>query len=177
MNSADRRRLLHVVDSIDRIDTYCVGGRASFNEDPRTQDAVLYCITVIGEALVALTPGSYQLLASLPGLSTVGCRSPPFTGMSISTTSTPAAVARRANILRVGLPRPDSYSEIVRVETPDSLARRVWVSPARSRSSRTMLTAHNYRNTGAGSRPLCCSPSPDSICRWIRRVPLNSPSD
>lgn len=66
MNSADRRRLLHVVDYIDRIDAYCVGGRALFDDDPRTQDAVLYCLTVIGEALGALTPGSYQLLASLP---------------------------------------------------------------------------------------------------------------
>ncbi len=66
MNSADRRRLLHVVDYIHRIDAYCVGDRASFDDDPRTQDAVLYCLTVIGEALGALTPGSYQLLASLP---------------------------------------------------------------------------------------------------------------
>lgn len=66
MNSADRRRLLHVIDYIDRIDSYCVGGRTSFDDDPRTQDAVLYGLTVIGEALGALTPESYQLLASLP---------------------------------------------------------------------------------------------------------------
>ena len=66
MNCADRRRLLHIVDYIDRIDAYCVGGRASFDDDPRTQDAVLYCLTVIGEALGALTPESYQRLASLP---------------------------------------------------------------------------------------------------------------
>ncbi len=66
MNSADRRRLLHVVDFIDRIDTYCASGRASFDDDPRTQDAVLYCLTVIGEALGALTPESYRLLGSLP---------------------------------------------------------------------------------------------------------------
>jgi uncharacterized protein with HEPN domain len=66
VNSADRRRLLHVVDYIDRIDAYCAGGRPAFDDDPRTQDAVLYGLTVIGEALGALTPESYQLLGSLP---------------------------------------------------------------------------------------------------------------
>ena len=66
MKVSDRRRLLHVVEHIDRIDGYCAAGREVFDEDSRTQDAVLYCLTVIGEALGAMTPEGYGQLASLP---------------------------------------------------------------------------------------------------------------
>lgn len=66
MNPADHRRLLHVRDYLDRIDAYTAEGRTAFDKDPRTQDAVLYCLTVIGEALGALSPESYALLESLP---------------------------------------------------------------------------------------------------------------
>ena len=66
MKRADRRRLAHVLDQIDRIDAYCRDGRDAFDRDLRTQDAVLYRLTVIGEALGALTPETYRLLASLP---------------------------------------------------------------------------------------------------------------
>jgi len=66
MSTADRRRLAHVVDQIDRIDDYCGEGRAMFDRDTRTQDAVLHCLAVIGEALGALSPETYRRLESLP---------------------------------------------------------------------------------------------------------------
>ena len=66
MNQPDLRRLNHVLDHIDRIESYTNRGRPDLDEDPRTQDAVLYCLTVIGEALGALTPDTYRLLESLP---------------------------------------------------------------------------------------------------------------
>ena len=39
---------------------------AGLNGEARTQDAVLHCLTVIGEALGVLTPGMYRQLESLP---------------------------------------------------------------------------------------------------------------
>lgn len=65
MNAADRRRLVHVLDAVDRIERYCDTGRASL-EDDKTRDAVLRCLTVIGEALGALSDGTYRRLPSLP---------------------------------------------------------------------------------------------------------------
>lgn len=66
MSKPDVRRLKHVLEHIDRIESYSRKGRADLGEDPRTQDAVLYCLTVIGEALGALTPDTYRMLESLP---------------------------------------------------------------------------------------------------------------
>ena len=66
MNTAARRRMIHVLDHIDRIDDYCREGSAVFVRDRRTQDAVLHCLTVIGEALGALSLEAYRLLGSLP---------------------------------------------------------------------------------------------------------------
>ncbi len=65
MTPADRRRLDHVLDAINRVDRYTAEGRTSLNHD-ETLDAVLHCLTVVGEALGALTPDAYAKLASLP---------------------------------------------------------------------------------------------------------------
>lgn len=65
MNTADRRRLLHVLDAVDRTHRYCKAGRSSLDDD-KTRDAVLRCLTVIGEALGALTDETYRDLPSLP---------------------------------------------------------------------------------------------------------------
>ena len=65
MTPADRRRLLHAVDAIGRIDRYCTGGRPAL-DDAMTQDAVLRCLTVIGEALSALSDETLARLESLP---------------------------------------------------------------------------------------------------------------
>lgn len=65
MNTADRRRLLHVLDAIDRTNRYCKTGRSSLDDD-KTRDAVLRCLTVTGEALGALSDETYRHLSSLP---------------------------------------------------------------------------------------------------------------
>ena len=65
MKTADRRRLLQVLDAIDRTHRYCDTGRSSLDDD-KTRDAVLRCLTVIGEALGALTDETYRHLPSLP---------------------------------------------------------------------------------------------------------------
>lgn len=65
MTPADRRRLLHVLDAIDRTNRYSSEGRASLDND-MTSDAVLRCLTVIGEALGSLSDETYHRLPSLP---------------------------------------------------------------------------------------------------------------
>ena len=61
----DVTRLGHLVDTCDRIARYTAGGRASLN-DERTYDAVLRCLTIIGEALGALSDEAYARLGSVP---------------------------------------------------------------------------------------------------------------
>ena len=47
----DRVYLLHVRDAIERIKSYTAGGRAAFFADPKTQDAVVRNLEIIGEAV------------------------------------------------------------------------------------------------------------------------------
>ncbi|WP_062384520.1 HepT-like ribonuclease domain-containing protein [Demequina iriomotensis] len=61
----DAERLRHVVDACERIHRY-VGGSPSALDDPRTFDAVLHCLTVIGEALAHVSDATYARLGSLP---------------------------------------------------------------------------------------------------------------
>jgi uncharacterized protein with HEPN domain len=46
----DRFFLLHIRDAIEKILTYCQDGETAFLADPRTQDAVIRNIEIIGEA-------------------------------------------------------------------------------------------------------------------------------
>jgi uncharacterized protein with HEPN domain len=62
----DRRRLEHIAAQIEKIERYTSQGRAVFDADERTQDAVLRCLTVIGEAAAALSEETYVRLSSLP---------------------------------------------------------------------------------------------------------------
>lgn len=66
MNDPDRRRLLHIVEQIDKIARYTADGRAAFDRDEKTQDAVVRCLSVIGEAAGALTEATYRAIPSLP---------------------------------------------------------------------------------------------------------------
>lgn len=66
MSEADRLRLDHILDQIERIERYTVGGRSEFDGDEMIQDAVLRCLSVIGEAAASLTPGTAESLPSLP---------------------------------------------------------------------------------------------------------------
>lgn len=61
----DSRRLRDIAGALDRIARYTTEGRASL-EDDRTYDAVLRCLTIVGEALGGLSDATYGQLASLP---------------------------------------------------------------------------------------------------------------
>ncbi|PKQ25274.1 MAG: nucleotidyltransferase [Actinobacteria bacterium HGW-Actinobacteria-4] len=61
----DAARLTHIVGACERIEHYCSTGRSSL-DDHRTYDAVLHCLTVIGEALGALSDDAYARLGSVP---------------------------------------------------------------------------------------------------------------
>lgn len=66
MNGADQARLDHILDQISRIDRYAEGGRSAFDASDMIQDAVMRCLSVIGEASAALTEEATALLPSLP---------------------------------------------------------------------------------------------------------------
>lgn len=74
MTPADRRRLEHIFEQIDKIERYTLPGRVAFDTDEKTQDAVLHCLTVIGETAGALSEGTYRRLLSLPPKSPRGQR-------------------------------------------------------------------------------------------------------
>jgi len=61
----DVGRLRHVAQASERALRYTSEGRASLDDD-RTYDAVLHCLTVIGEALAAVSDETYLRLASVP---------------------------------------------------------------------------------------------------------------
>jgi uncharacterized protein with HEPN domain len=61
---ADRRRLLHILDQIERIRRHTADGKPAY--DDKTQDAVVHCLTVIGEAAGALSQTTYDRIAALP---------------------------------------------------------------------------------------------------------------
>ncbi|WP_062377472.1 HepT-like ribonuclease domain-containing protein [Demequina pelophila] len=61
----DRARLRHVAGACERALRYVDGERSAL-DDERTYDAVLRCLTVVGEALGALGEETYARLPSLP---------------------------------------------------------------------------------------------------------------
>ena len=55
-----------MLEYIDRAFEYTAIGRDEFDADRRTQDAVVRCLTVIGEAAGVLSPATYEQIGSLP---------------------------------------------------------------------------------------------------------------
>ena len=66
MTEADQLRLEHILEQIDRIERYTASGRAEFDGNEMMQDAVVRCLSVIGEAAGALTDETAASLPSLP---------------------------------------------------------------------------------------------------------------
>lgn len=66
MTEADRVRLEHILDQIERIERYTAGGRSEFDANEMIQDAVVRCLSVIGEAAGALSEEARSALPSLP---------------------------------------------------------------------------------------------------------------
>jgi len=61
----DRIYLLHIRDALERIASYSAGGRSEFLADPKTQDAILRNLEIVGEAAKRV---SHETRLRAPGL-------------------------------------------------------------------------------------------------------------
>jgi len=58
--------LLHIRDALDSIAVYTRGGKKAFLADPMIQDAVIYKLAVIGEAVKRLPPAFRDRYQDIP---------------------------------------------------------------------------------------------------------------
>lgn len=70
----DRVYLLHIRDAIERILVYTREGREAFFADPRTQDAVVRNIEVVGEAVKSVSQSLRQGHPQIPWTRIAGMR-------------------------------------------------------------------------------------------------------
>jgi uncharacterized protein with HEPN domain len=70
----ERVYLLHALDSIDAIQHYTVDGRDAFFADPKTQDAVIRNIEVIGQAVKGISDQTRSLEPNVPWRQIAGMR-------------------------------------------------------------------------------------------------------
>ncbi len=70
----DRIYLLHVRDAIGRILEYTAQGRDAFFADPKTQDAVIRNLEIIGEAVKNLSPQLREARPEIPWRRIAGMR-------------------------------------------------------------------------------------------------------
>jgi uncharacterized protein with HEPN domain len=61
----DRLYLIHISECIARIERYCVGGRAAFLSDEKTQDAVIRNLQVMAESSQRLSPALKAVRADI----------------------------------------------------------------------------------------------------------------
>ena len=61
----DRVYLEHIRDALDRVVAYTQGGRDVFLDDPKTQDAVIRNLEIVGEAVKQL---SIELMETYPDI-------------------------------------------------------------------------------------------------------------
>jgi uncharacterized protein with HEPN domain len=66
--------LLHIRDALERIRRYTRAGERAFLEDERTQDAVIYNLAIIGEAVKKLPKSLRDAHPSIPWKSIAGMR-------------------------------------------------------------------------------------------------------
>ena len=66
--------LLHIRDALDCIERYTVDGKGAFLADEKTQDAVIYNLAIIGEAVKKLPPALRHSHPSIPWKSIAGMR-------------------------------------------------------------------------------------------------------
>jgi uncharacterized protein with HEPN domain len=66
--------LLHIRDALECISEYTAGGRQAFMADEKTQDAVIYKLAVIGEAVKKLPKAIRDAEPSIPWRSIAGLR-------------------------------------------------------------------------------------------------------
>lgn len=72
--NADRAYLLHIRDAVERIVSYSVGGRSEFMGDPKTQDAILRNLEIVGEAAKRLSEETRLRASGVPWKAIAGMR-------------------------------------------------------------------------------------------------------
>ncbi len=70
----ERVYLLHALESIDAIQRYTVDGRDAFFADPKTQDAVIRNVEVIGQAVKGISEQTRALEPDVPWRQIAGMR-------------------------------------------------------------------------------------------------------
>jgi uncharacterized protein with HEPN domain len=66
--------LLHIRDALDSIASYTRGGKKAFLAEPMVQDAVIYKLAVIGEAVKRLPPSFRDQYPNIPWKRIAGMR-------------------------------------------------------------------------------------------------------
>lgn len=74
MKKDPRVYLLHIRDALHCIERYTKKGEASFLSDEKTQDAVIYNLAIIGEAVKKLPKAMREEYTSIPWKSIAGMR-------------------------------------------------------------------------------------------------------
>jgi uncharacterized protein with HEPN domain len=74
MKNDPRANLLDIRDALDRIEQYTEGGKDVFLADEKTQDAVIYNLAIIGEAVKGLPAPLRSRYPSIPWKSVAGMR-------------------------------------------------------------------------------------------------------
>ena len=72
--SGDDVYLRHILDAIERIESYISQGRTSFLSDPMPQDAVMRQLEVIGEAVKQISDATRQARPHIPWREIAGMR-------------------------------------------------------------------------------------------------------
>jgi uncharacterized protein with HEPN domain len=70
----DKQNLLDILDAIERIEAYSVSSYDDFLSDPKTQDAILYNLVIIGEAANQITDAFQEKHSTVPWSSMIGTR-------------------------------------------------------------------------------------------------------
>ena len=70
----DKKKLQDILAAIEAIETYSVSSYDEFLSDPKTQDAILYNLIIIGEAANQITDEFQEKYSTLPWSSMIGTR-------------------------------------------------------------------------------------------------------
>ena len=70
----DRLYLTHIKEAIEKIELYTVGGYDQFENDTKTQDAVIRNFEIIGEATKQISDKTKQLRNDIPWRDIAGLR-------------------------------------------------------------------------------------------------------
>ena len=69
-----RLYLIHIKECIEKIEQYTEDGETSFSNDPKTQDAVIRNLEIIGEAVKRLSEDTRKVVPKIPWRQFAGLR-------------------------------------------------------------------------------------------------------